>query len=59
MIIGLIEDRPSSQDEISKSLGVKSKAIRKHIKSSVENNYIKIIGTDKNGKRIVANDKKN
>ena len=53
-IIGLIEDRPSiTQEEMSNLLGVTSRTIRNHIKFLVENNYIKRVGADKNGKWIV------
>ena len=53
-IIGLIEDRPSiTQEEMSNLLGVTSRTIRNHIKFLVENNYIKRVGADKNGKWII------
>ena len=58
-IIGLIEDRPSiTQEEMSNLLGVTSRTIRNHIKFLLENNYIKRVGADKNGKWIVI-DRKN
>lgn len=57
-IIGLIEDRPSiTQEEMANLLGVTSRTIRNNIKVLVENNYIKRVGADKNGKWIVINKK--
>lgn len=38
---------------MSSLLGVTSRTIRNHIKFLVENDYIKRIGADKNGKWIV------
>ena len=38
-------------------LGVTSRTIRNNIKVLVENNYIKRVGADKNGKWIVINKK--
>ena len=53
-IIGLIEDRPNiTQEEMANLLGVTSRTIRNHIKYLVENNYIRRIGADKNGKWII------
>lgn len=50
-IIGLIEDRPNiTQEEMSNLLGVTSRTIRNHIKYLVDNDYIKRIGADKNGR---------
>ena len=55
-IIKLVEDSPNiTQDEMAKLLGVTSRTIRNHIKHLVENEYIKRIGADKNGKWIVIN----
>ena len=55
-IIKLIEDSPNiTQDEMAKLLGVTARTIRNHIKHLVENEYIKRIGADKNGKWIVIN----
>jgi predicted HTH transcriptional regulator len=57
-IIGLIEDRPNiTQEEMSNLLGVTSRTIRNHIKFLVDNEYIKRIGADKNGKWIVMKGK--
>lgn len=57
-IIGLIEDRPNiTQEEMSNLLGVTSRTIRNHIKYLVNNDYIKRIGADKNGKWIVTKGK--
>lgn len=57
-IIGLIEDRPNiTQEEMSNLLGVTSRTIRNHIKYLVDNDYIKRIGADKNGKWIVTKGK--
>ena len=57
-IIGLIEDRPSiTQEEMSNLLSVTSRTIRNHIKFLVENNYIKRVGADKNGKWLVIDKK--
>lgn len=57
-IIGLIEDKPNiTQDEMSNLLGVTSRTIRNHIKFLVDNEYIKRIGADKNGKWIVMKGK--
>lgn len=59
-IIGLIEDKPYiTQDEMAKLLGVTSRTIRNHIKYLVDNDYIKRIGADKNGKWEVITDNKN
>lgn len=59
-IIGLIEDKPYiTQDEMAKLLGVTSRTIRNHIKYLVDNDYIKRIGADKNGKWEVIIDNKN
>ena len=55
-IIGLIEDRPNiTQEEMANLLGVTSRTIRNHIKYLVDNDYIKRIGADKNGKWIITN----
>ena len=55
-IIKLVEDSPNiTQDEMAKLLGVTARTIRNHIKHLVENEYIKRIGADKNGKWIVIN----
>lgn len=57
-IIGLIEDRPNiTQEEMSNLLGVTSRTIRNHIKYLVDNDYIKRIGANKNGKWIVTKGK--
>lgn len=57
-IIGLIEDRPNiTQEEMSNLLGVTSRTIRNHIKYLVDNDYIKRIGADKNGKWILTKGK--
>lgn len=57
-IIGLIEDRPNiTQEEMSNLLGVTSRTIRNHIKYLVDNDYIKRIGADKNGKWIMTKGK--
>lgn len=54
-IISLIEDRPNiTQEEMANLLGVTSRTIRNHIKYLVDNDYIKRIGADKNGKWIVT-----
>ena len=55
-IISLIEDRPNiTQEEMANILGVTSRTIRNHIKYLIENDYIKRIGADKNGKWIIIN----
>ncbi len=55
-IIRLIEDTPNiTQDEMANLLGVTARTIRNHIKFLVDNEYIKRIGADKNGKWIVIN----
>ncbi len=52
-IIDLIKDRPTiTQDEMANSLGVTSRTIRNNIKPLVDNDFIKRIGADKNGKWI-------
>lgn len=59
-IIDLIIDRSSiTQDEMSALLGVTTRTIRNNIKFLVENNYIKRVGADRNGKWIVINKKTN
>ena len=53
-IIKLIEDTPNiTQAEMANLLGVTSRTIRNNIKFLVDNEYIKRIGADKNGKWIV------
>ena len=55
-IIKLIEDTPNiTQAEMANLLGVTARTIRNHIKFLVDNEYIKRIGSDKNGKWIVIN----
>lgn len=58
-IIGLINDKPYiTQDEMAKLLGVTARTIRNHIKYLVDNNYIRRVGADKNGKwEIIIGDK--
>ena len=55
-IIKLIEATPNiTQAEMANLLGVTSRTIRNNIKFLVDNEYIKRIGADKNGKWIVIN----
>ena len=56
-IIGLIEDSPYiTQDEMSNLLGVTPRTIRNHIKYLIDNEYIKRVGANKNGKwEIIKN----
>lgn len=57
-IIKLIEDSPNTtQEEMANLLGVTARTIRNHIKFLVDNEYIKRIGSDKNGKWVVINRK--
>ena len=57
-IIKLIEDTSNiTQAEMANLLGVTTRTIRNHIKFLVDNEYLKRIGSDKNGKWVVINRK--
>lgn len=60
-IIGLMLDSPKiTQDEMANLLDVTPRTIRNHIKYLIDNNYIKRIGANKNGKwEITINNNSN